>query len=142
MSQHPDPSFDKDPTASSQFPEGDPLERLSRGLTQWEREMMRVPDAPTRPPASADLDRLQHLLQASRAVTSTLDLNELLVRIVDAVVRVASADRGFLMLIRDAGKLHFEIARSKDQTTLPSEEFQISPMLRLPMCPTGVPPSM
>ncbi|MGE5174821.1 MAG: sigma 54-interacting transcriptional regulator [Hyphomicrobiales bacterium] len=88
--------------------------------------MMRVPDAPARPRQATDLDRLQHLLQASRAVTSTLDLNELLLRIVDAVVRVASADRGFLMLMREDGKLQFEVARSKDQTTLPSEEFQIS----------------
>jgi Nif-specific regulatory protein len=126
MSQHPDSFRENEPGAAPETPESDPLERLSRGLTQWERELLTQPRSPARARVTTDLDRLQHLLQASRAVTSTLDLNELLVRIVDAVVRVAAADRGFLMLMRDDGKLHFEIARSKDETTLPSEEFQIS----------------
>jgi Nif-specific regulatory protein len=101
------------------------LEALSEGLTRWEHELLTQP-RPSRARVSNDLDRLHHLLQASRSVASTLDLNELLLRIVDAVVRVAGADRGFLMLCREDGKLHFEIARSKDETTVPSEEFQIS----------------
>ncbi len=125
MSQRPEPQREKDP-AASEMPELDPLERLSRGLTQWERELLSEPRTPTRPRISADLERITQLLKASRQVTGTLDLNELLVRIVDAVVQVAGADRGFLMLMRDDGKLHFEIARSKDEATLPSDEFQIS----------------
>jgi Nif-specific regulatory protein len=126
MSQHTDPFRENESAASSNLPDSDPLERLSRGLSQWERELLTTPRAPSRARATSDLDRLHHLLHASRSVTSTLDLNELLVRIVDAVVRIAGADRGFLMLCREDSKLHFEIARSKDETTLPSEEFQIS----------------
>ncbi|MGH9388970.1 MAG: sigma 54-interacting transcriptional regulator, partial [Vicinamibacteria bacterium] len=126
MPQHPESFHENDPAGSSEFSESDPLERLSRGLTQWERELLIQPKSPSRVRATNDLDRLQHLIQASRAVTSTLDLNELLVRIVDAVVRIAAADRGFLMLMRDDGKLRFEIARSRDEATLPPEEFQIS----------------
>jgi len=126
MSQHPDPFHNSESAASSELPESDPLERLSRGLSQWERDLLTQPRAPSRARVTTDLDRLHHLLHASRAVTSTLDLNELLVRIVDAVVRIAGADRGFLMLSREDGKLHFEIARSKDEATVPSDEFQIS----------------
>lgn len=126
MTQRPDSFHENEPGGSSEFSDNDPLERLSRGLTQWERELLIQPKSPSRVRATSDLDRLQHLLQASRAVTSTLDLNELLIRIVDAVVRIAGADRGFLMLMRDDGKLRFEIARSRDETTLPPEEFQIS----------------
>jgi len=126
MTQHPDSFHENEPGGSSEFSDNDPLERLSRGLTQWERELLIQPKSPSRVRATNDLDRLQHLLQASRAVTSTLDLNELLIRIVDAVVRIAAADRGFLMLMRDDGKLRFEVARSRDETTLPPEEFQIS----------------
>jgi Nif-specific regulatory protein len=126
MTQRPDSFHENEPGGSSEFSDNDPLERLSRGLTQWERELLIQPKSPSRVRATSDLDRLQHLLQASRAVTSTLDLNELLIRIVDAVVRIAAADRGFLMLMRDDGKLRFEVARSRDETTLPPEEFQIS----------------
>jgi transcriptional regulator with GAF, ATPase, and Fis domain len=125
MSQSSDPLHDKDP-AVPDLPELDPLERLSRGLTQWERELLAQPRSPARPRASTDLERVNHVLQASRQVSGTLDLNELLVRIVDSVVQIAGSDRGFLMLMREDGKLHFEIARSRDQSTLPPEEFQIS----------------
>ena len=125
MSQTPDPLHEKDPLTPD-LPELDPLERLSRGLTQWERELLAQPRSPSRPRASTDLERVNHVLQASRQVSGTLDLNELLVRVVDSVVQIAGADRGFLMLMREDGKLHFEIARSRDQSTLPPEEFQIS----------------
>jgi GAF domain-containing protein len=108
------------------MPEIDPLERLSRGLTQWERELLREPRSPSRSRAATDLDRITHILQAARSITGTLDINELLVRVVDAVIQVADADRGFLMLMREDGKLHFEVARNKDESTLPSDEFQIS----------------
>ncbi len=125
MSQAPDPHQEKEPTAPD-LPELDPLERLSLGLTQWEREILAQPRSPARPRASTDLERVNNVLQASRQVTGTLDQNDLLVRIVDAVVQIAGADRGFLMLMREGGKLHFEIARSRDESTLPPEEFQIS----------------
>ena len=126
MSQHSDPFHENESAGPTEYPEGDPLESLSKGLSRLEREFLSTPRTPTRQRVATDLDRLQSLLHASRAVTSTLDLNELLVRIVDAVVRIAGADRGFLMLCREDGKLHFEIARSKDETTVPPDEFQIS----------------
>jgi Nif-specific regulatory protein len=125
MSQVPDSHHDKDPKAPD-LPELDPLERLSQGLTQWEREILSQPRSPARSRASSDLERVNHVLQASRQVTGTLDQSDLLARIVDAVVQIAGADRGFLMLMREDGKLQFEIARSRDESTLPPEEFQIS----------------
>ena len=125
MSQRPESRPEKDPS-TSEMPELDPLERLSRGLTQWEREILSEPRTPTRVRTSSDLERVTQLLRASRLVTGTLDLNELLVRIVDSVIQVGGADRGFLMLMRDDGKLHFEVARSKEEGTLPPDEFQIS----------------
>src|SRR5512147_1881158 len=106
MTQRPDPLHPKD-SKSSEMPEIDPLERLSRGLTQWERELLAEPRSPARSRAASDLDRITHVLQAARSVTGTLELNELLVRVVDAVIQIADADRGFLMLIREEGKLHF-----------------------------------
>ena len=114
MSQRPDPPHEKGPTGPD-LPEMDPLERLSRGLTQWERELLAQPRSPALGRASTDLERVNNVLQASRQVTGTLDLAELLLRVVDAVVQIAGADRGFLMMMRPDGKLHFEIARSRDE---------------------------
>jgi len=125
MTQRPDPMHENDP-GTPELPEMDPLERLSRGLTQWERELLAQPRSPARTRASTDLERVNHVLRASRQVTGTLDWNELLIRVVDAVVQIAGADRGFLMRMHEDGKLHFEIARSRDEATLPPDEFQIS----------------
>jgi Nif-specific regulatory protein len=124
MSHLPDPEKLND-EATADSAESDPLERLNRGLSQWERELLSEPRQSSRP-HTADLGRFQDLLHASRSVTGTLDPTELLVRVVDAMIRIASADRGFLMLMSDDGKLQFEIARNKDETTLPPGEFQIS----------------
>jgi GAF domain-containing protein len=90
------------------------------------RELLAQPRSPARTRASTDLERVNHVLRASRQVTGTLDWNELLIRVVDAVVQIAGADRGFLMRMHEDGKLHFEIARSRDEATLPPDEFQIS----------------
>src|SRR5258705_11073970 len=103
MTQRPDPSQPRDPSAS-EMPEIDPLERLSRGLTQWERELLSQPRSPSRSRVVSDLDPITHVLQAARSVTGTLDLNELLFRVVDAVTQVAQADWGLMLPIRDEQK--------------------------------------
>jgi len=123
MSPLPDPHRESEATGDRI--EQDPLDRLNDGLTQWERELLAEPSAQSRP-RTPHLGRYKDLLDASRSVTGTLDPNELLLRVVDAVIRIAGADRGFLMLMHEEGKLQFEIARSKDETTLPPSEFQIS----------------
>ena len=69
MSQHTDPFHENESAASSNplgkplgdplpkpfgnhpanLPENDPLEALSRGLSQWERELLTQPRSPSRP---------------------------------------------------------------------------------------------
>src|SRR5207249_10048463 len=108
MTQRPDPSQPRDPSAS-EMPEIDPLERLSRGLTQWERELLAEPRSPSRSRVVSDLDRTTHVLQAARSATATLDLNELLIRGFDAAIPLAAADRGSMMLTRDDAKPHCDV---------------------------------
>src|SRR5258708_37086412 len=102
MTQRPAPSQPRDPSAS-EMPEIDPLERLSRGLAAWERELLQEPRSPSRSRTVSDLDRINHLLQAARSATGTLDLNELLPRVVDAVIQIPDEDLGSLMLMRADG---------------------------------------
>ena len=127
MSPTPEPFGEpiRESDSSSERAERDPLDRLNDGLSQWERELLAEPASQSRP-RTPHLGRYKDLLDASRSVTGTLDPNELLLRVVDAVIRIAGADRGFLMLMHEDGRLQFEIARSKDETTLPPSEFQIS----------------
>ena len=75
-------------------------------------------------PTSAD--RLDLLLRLTQSFTSTLDLDELLMRLMDEVIGATRAERGFVMLVDSDGKLTFRAARGMDQQTITAPEFQIS----------------
>lgn len=71
-------------------------------------------------------DRLALLYRVSQTFTSSLDLDEVLSRVMDEVVTATQAERGFLMLKDVAGQLVFRVARGMEQTIIQEPEFQIS----------------
>ncbi len=82
---------------------------------------------PTDDSINAQSDRLALLYHLSQTFNSSLDLEEVLNRVMDEVVAATHAERGFVML-RDEieGKLVFKAARGLDQTTIEDPQFQIS----------------
>jgi transcriptional regulator with GAF, ATPase, and Fis domain len=82
---------------------------------------------------------IQTLLNISTSINSTLNLQELLKKVVDAVVKITDCDRGFLMLLGEDGDLSFAIARSKSQEELAEEEFQISKSIVQRVAESGEP---
>jgi len=82
---------------------------------------------------------IQTLLSISSSISSTLNLQELLRRIVDAVVEITDCDRGFLMLSGEDGKLSFAIARSKSREELSEKDFEISGSIVEKVAATGDP---
>jgi sigma-B regulation protein RsbU (phosphoserine phosphatase) len=75
---------------------------------------------------SPSVDRLETLYQVSQALGSTLHLDILLNAVIDQVIGVTRAERGFLMLGAGPDELQFRVARGMDQTTISSPEFQVS----------------
>ena len=71
-------------------------------------------------------DRLSLLYRLSQTFSSSLDLDEVLRRVMDEVITVTRAERGFLMLRDAGGRLAFRAARGMDQQTIDEAEFQIS----------------
>ena len=76
-------------------------------------------------------DRLALLYHLSQTFNSSLDLDEVLKRVMDEVIVVTRAGRGFVMLLepgaQDAGAgLVFRAARGIDQETINDPQFQIS----------------
>jgi len=71
-------------------------------------------------------DRLAMLYRISQTFNSTLNLGEVLDRVMDEVVAVTRAERGFLMLRGSDGSLVFHAARGMEQRTIEGPEFQIS----------------
>lgn len=71
-------------------------------------------------------DRLASLYRVSQVFNSSLDLGEVLNRVMDEVIAATRAERGFLMLREADGTLGFRAARGLDQHTIDAPEFQVS----------------
>ncbi len=71
-------------------------------------------------------DRQSALNDVIQAINSTLDLDEVLRIVMDNIIRLMRAERGFLMLRNDEGKFVTRIARNWEHESLDSSEFAIS----------------
>jgi sigma-B regulation protein RsbU (phosphoserine phosphatase) len=71
-------------------------------------------------------ERLALLYQLSQTFNSSLDLDEVLNRVMDEVIVATRAERGFLMLYDEHDQLVFRAARGMDQHTIQDPMFQIS----------------
>ncbi|NLX08457.1 MAG: SpoIIE family protein phosphatase [Chloroflexi bacterium] len=72
-------------------------------------------------------EQLATLYEITRSLNSTLDLDEVLENIMDRVIEVTGAERGFLMLC-EPGKdeMLFKVARGLDRSDLETPAFQVS----------------
>jgi response regulator RpfG family c-di-GMP phosphodiesterase len=71
-------------------------------------------------------DRLSLLLHLSKTFNSSLDLDEVLNRVMDEVIVAVHAERGFVMLYDPEEHLKFRVARGMDQKTIEDPLFQVS----------------
>jgi signal transduction histidine kinase len=71
-------------------------------------------------------ERLEQLYKVSRLLGSSLDLQVVLDQVMDAIIQLTGADRGFLMLRNDDGIEEVKAARNLDQQTLGSDKFKYS----------------
>jgi sigma-B regulation protein RsbU (phosphoserine phosphatase) len=100
----------------------DPFVSGSELKRDWgEKQPMMSTDSP-----QSTSDRLELLYDLSRAFNSTLDLDEVLNRVMDEVISITRAERGFVMLHEADGRLAFRVARGIDQTTIQDPQFQVS----------------
>jgi sigma-B regulation protein RsbU (phosphoserine phosphatase) len=77
-------------------------------------------------PGALPNDRLSLLYQLAQAFNSSLDLDEVLNRVMDEVIAATGAERGFVMLRQADGSLVFCAARGIDQRSIDDPQFQIS----------------
>jgi adenylate cyclase len=72
-------------------------------------------------------NELETLYEIARVLNSTLEFDKVLILVMDEVIDVVKAERGFLVLLNPAtNSLEFKIARDKQQRTIDLSEFQIS----------------
>jgi sigma-B regulation protein RsbU (phosphoserine phosphatase) len=70
--------------------------------------------------------RLDLLYRLSQTFNSSLDLDEVLNRVMDEVIAAMKAERGFVMLLDENSRLVFKVARGIDQHTIDDPQFQVS----------------
>jgi phosphoserine phosphatase RsbU/P len=71
-------------------------------------------------------DRLALLYRLSQTFNSSLDLNEVLNRVIDEVIEILHAERGFVMLFGPDGSQTFSVARGLDRKTIDDPQAQVS----------------
>jgi adenylate cyclase len=87
-----------------------------------------------------ELRQLRALAQTTALINSTLDTDSVLTQVMDTVIQLTGAERGYIML-RDqpGGVMEFRIARGIDQEQLGREEFIISNTIINEVATTGQP---
>ncbi len=83
--------------------------------------------------------RLEALYKVSTQLGSTLDLSELLNVVIDAVIQLTEAERGFVVLVDEWGRLKTMAARNVDQETIGGTEIPISRTIVQRVVATGEP---
>jgi len=76
--------------------------------------------------AETSSDRLDLLYRISQSLNSSLELDVVMESLMDGVISATNAERGFLMLLDENGKLGFRTARGMEQQTIEKSEFSIS----------------
>src|SRR5574341_811919 len=106
--------------AGLNFPPG-----VMDGLSQLRDTLEKL--QPTIAAQEAEVGRLRALADTAGVVNSSLDLTTVLSEVMDTIIRLTSAERGFLMLKNDRGELEFRIGRGADRESLDNKsEFHVS----------------
>ncbi len=110
---------------------------VSEGLTQLAASLESI----GRAVHEQEQERLQlrALAEIGSVVNSSLDLTTVLNEVMDTIIKLTGAERGFLMLKNDAGVLDFRIARNVDRETLQASAFEISRTIMDRVAQTGEP---
>jgi signal transduction histidine kinase len=75
----------------------------------------------------AGMNRLEALYRVSQVLGTSLDLNEVLNQVMDAVIELTGAERGFLMLVDpDTDKLDLRAARNIEHVSIEKKDMEVS----------------
>ena len=94
------------------------------GLKSLENSLERISEILI--PFEQRYSHLQALAGIGQVVNSTLEIDEVLQIVMDTIVRLTEAERGFLMLRDERGEMVSRIARNWEQESINQSEFAIS----------------
>ena len=83
--------------------------------------------------------RFATLYRIGQDLNSSLELNTVLEKVMDSLIEVTGAERGFIMLQEKDGSLAVRIARNLDHRTIEADAFQISRTIVQQVADSGQP---
>src|SRR5918998_1447404 len=117
-------------------------DRIQLGRTGGAEMVFLIDDSPVeRHSASSavgDLRQVAALLEGLRALGSGRVLDEVLALVLDSVIELTGAERGFIMLANEGGELEMKLARARGHVTLPGTRFETSRKIPEEVFSTGV----
>jgi len=85
-------------------------------------------------------DQYRALADVAALINSSLDLTQVLNEVMDTIIKLTGAERGYLMLRdEDTGEMDLRIARNVDRETLDSASFEVSRSIVNRVATTGEP---
>lgn len=94
------------------------------GLKNLEGSLVRISEVLV--PYEQRFSHLQALAGIGQVVNSTLEIDEVLQTVMDTIVRLTEAERGFLMLRDERGEMAIRVARNWEQESINQNESHIS----------------
>lgn len=104
--------------------EGKHVTEAVHGIKELENSLSRISEILI--PFEQRFSHLQALAGIGQVVNSTLEIDEVLQFVMDTIVRLTEAERGFLMLRDEQGDMTTRIARNWEQESINKSEFAIS----------------
>lgn len=96
----------------------DTLQGLTGSLNRIERDLTSD---------DIELQQLRELARTTEVINSTLDLDVVLNDVIDTVIQLTGAERGYVVLKDDrTGQLEFRVARNLQQEDIEDEDFIVS----------------
>jgi PAS domain S-box-containing protein len=96
----------------------DSLKMLQSRLDKWGRELVA---------GQIELGQLRQLTHTASLINSSLDTSDVLNQVIDTVIRLTGAERGYIVLKnKETGELEYTVARGIDREQLAKEEFTVS----------------
>lgn len=105
------------------------------GLKNLEGSLVRISEVLV--PYEQRFSHLQALAGIGQIVNSTLEIDEVLQIVMDTIVRLTEAERGFLMLRDERGEMVIRIARNWEQESINQNESYISRTIVQKVIDTG-----
>ncbi|HLF75764.1 MAG TPA: HD domain-containing phosphohydrolase [Anaerolineales bacterium] len=106
------------------------ITRVARSLLELDQEVGNL--------LTVRQSQLEALMSVGQAINSSLSRTQVLEEVMDAVIKLMRAERGFLMMLdKPDGNLQFEVARGIANVNLGADEFKLSMTIARRVVETG-----